>query len=75
MLVLIQIDFSLAFDNVNHSGLLFKLRDVGVGGVALDVTSGLMSSRIQRIVVDGVRNGDVSMVTGVAQSGALGPLL
>ena len=30
-LALVQIDFSVAFDRVNHGGLVFKLREAGVG--------------------------------------------
>ena len=29
---IVQIDFSAAFDRVNHQGILFKLCSVGVGG-------------------------------------------
>ena len=29
---MVQIDFSAAFDRVNHQGILFKLCSVGVGG-------------------------------------------
>ena len=31
-LCLVQVDFSAAFNHVNHAGLLHKLRSVGVGG-------------------------------------------
>ena len=34
---LVQIDFSGAFDRVNHQGILFKLCSVGVGGSVLSV--------------------------------------
>ena len=36
-LALVQIDFSAAFDRVNHVGLVFKLREAGVGGLILKV--------------------------------------
>ena len=36
-LALIQIDFSAAFDRVNHGGLVFKLQEAGVGGMILKV--------------------------------------
>ena len=34
---IVQIDFSAAFDRVNHQGILFKLCSVGVGGLVLSV--------------------------------------
>ena len=34
---IVQIDFSAAFDRVNHLGILFKLYSVGVGGSVLSV--------------------------------------
>ena len=36
-LPLVQIDISAAFDRVNHGGLVFKLREAGVGGLILKV--------------------------------------
>ena len=32
-----QIDFSAAFDRVNHQGILYKLSSVGIGGSLLSV--------------------------------------
>ena len=32
---IVQIDFSAAFDRVNHLGILYKLSSVGVGGSVL----------------------------------------
>ena len=34
---IVQIDFSAAFDRVNHQEILFKLCSVGVGGSVLSV--------------------------------------
>ena len=45
-LVLVLIDFSAAFDKVNHGGLGFKLREAGVGGMILKVFQNFLSSRI-----------------------------
>ena len=30
---IVQLDFSAAFDRVSHSGLVFKLKSIGVGAV------------------------------------------
>ena len=70
-----QINFSAAFDNLSHYGLLCKLRDVGVGGAVFDVTAGFLSDRMQRIMVDGLRSANVRLIYGVPQSSVLGLLL
>ena len=62
---------------VYDSSLLYKLRDVGVGGAVFDVIADFLSGRVQRIVVDGIRSEkfNVSVVSGVPQGSVLGPLL
>ena len=74
-MALVQIDFSAAFDRVNHAGLLFKLQSVGVGGVFLRVIHGFLSGRSQRVKVDGASSRPVGVVSGVPQGSVLGPLL
>ena len=51
-LALVQIDFTAAFDRVNHGGLVFKLREAGVGGMILKVFQDFLSIRTQRVKVD-----------------------
>ena len=51
-----QIDFSAAFDRVNHQGILFKLCAVGVGGSVLSVLTQFLSNRSQYVAVDGCRS-------------------
>ena len=34
---IVQIDFSAAFDRVNHQGIIYKLSSVGIGGFVLSV--------------------------------------
>ena len=41
----VQLDFSAAFDRVNHSGLIYKLKSVGVGHPVLSVLEQFLSSR------------------------------
>ena len=70
-----QIDFSSAFDRVNHQGILLKLSSVGIGGSVLSVLMQFLSNRSQYVLVDGCRSKLVNVVSGVPQGSVLGPLL
>ena len=49
---IVQLDFSAAFDRVSHSGLLFKLKSIGVGGSVLSICREFLSNRKQRVLID-----------------------
>ena len=70
---IVQIDFSAAFDMVNHQGILFKLCSVGIRGSVLSVLTQFLSNRSQYVVVDGCRSKLVNVVSGVPQGSVLGP--
>ena len=74
-LALVQIDFSAAFDRVNHRGLIFKLRNAGVAGPMLKVFHDFLMGRTQRVKVDGAYSSSVAVLSGVPQGSVLGPLL
>ena len=67
-----QIDFSAAFDRVNHLGILYKLCSVGIGGSVLSILTQFLS---QQVMVDGCRSKLFSVVSGVPHGSVLGPLL
>ena len=73
--IVLSIDFSAAFDRVNHVGLLHKLQAAGVGGSLLVVIRNFLSDRTQSVVVDGARSVAVQVVSGVPQGSVIGPLL
>ena len=72
---IVQIDFSAAFDRVNHQGILYKLCSVGTGGFVLSILTQFLSDRSQHVMVDGCRSKLVNVVSGVPQGSVLGPLL
>ena len=41
---IVQIDFSAAFDRVNHQGILYRLSSVGIGGSVLSVLTQFLSN-------------------------------
>ena len=69
-----QIDFSAAFDRVNHLGILYKLCSVGIGGSVLSILTEFLSNRSQQVMVDGCQSKLVNVVSGVPQGSVLGPL-
>ena len=71
---IVQIDFSAAFDRVNHQGILHKLCSVGIGGSVLSILTPFLSDRSQHVIVDGCRSKLVNVLSGVLRS-VLGPIL
>ena len=74
-LAVVQLDFSAAFDQVSHCGLLFKLRNASISGLILAVLSDFLSERTQIVKLDGVHSSVVNVVSNVPQGTVLGSLL
>ena len=41
---IVQIDFSAAFDRVNHLGILYRLCSVGIGGSVLSILTQFLTN-------------------------------
>ena len=72
---IVQIDFSAAFDRINHLGILCKLCSVGIGGSVLSILTQFLSNRSQHVMVDGCQSNLVKVISGVLQGSILGPFL
>ena len=72
---IVQIDFSAAFDRVNHLGIPYKLCSVGIVGSVLSILTQFLSNRSQQVMADGCRSKLVNVVSEVPQGSVFGPLL
>ena len=73
--LLLLIDFSKAFDMVDHSILLNKLNNYGIRGTALKWMASYLNNRNQYVYVNNTKSNIRNLKYGVPQGSILGPLL
>lgn len=73
--LLLLIDFSKAFDMVDHRILLDKLYHYGIRGIAHSWLSSYLSGRKQYVALNNKISATLDMQYGVPQGSILGPLL
>jgi hypothetical protein len=69
------LDFSKAFDTVPHTRLLRKLDHCGVRGNIHGWLESWLTTREQKVLVDGEKSRSVKVKSGVPQGTVLGPLM
>jgi len=73
--ILILLDYTKAFDMLNHKILLSILNYIGFNNAALKLISSFVSNRIQSVVIDEKSSNALEIQSGVPQGSILGPLL
>ena len=74
--VLLLLDLSAAFDTIDHSLLLDRLRQwVGLTGLALDWFSSYLSGRSVAVALNNFTSSSAPLTSGVPQGSILGPIL
>lgn len=71
---IILLDFSNAFDKVNHEKLLMKLHGYGIRQDTLLWIRAFLSNR-QQVVIENKCSGSVPVTSGVPQRSVIGPIL
>ena len=69
------LDFSKAFDTVNHNILLNKSNKYGVRGVVLGWFKSYLQNRVQYVKIGNIESEPLNVVCGIPQGSTLGPLL
>ena len=69
------LDLSKAFDKVWHSGLIYKLKAIGISGLHLKLIKSYLSNRRQRVVLNNGLSTWKIIPSGVPQGSVLGQLL
>lgn len=72
---LVLLDYTKAFDFVNHKILLAVLHFIGFTGSAIALISSFLTERVQQVKIENIVSDPLDVKNGVPQGSILGPLL
>ena len=70
----VLLDFSKAFDKVDHNGLIYKLRNAGINNNLINWCQSFLFDRSQQVMVEGKMSASKPVLSGVPQGTVLGSL-
>jgi len=73
--ILVALDYSKAFDTINHSLLLSILKFIGLGDGALALFRSYLLGRKQVVKYGSSTSDEIAIISGVPQGSILGPML
>ena len=73
--VITFLDYSKAFDTIDHGILISKLHNMGIRGVCLLLIKSYLQDRVPVVKIINVKSQEIKTNMGVPQGSILGPLL
>ena len=72
---LVLLDFSKAFDSINHDIMITNLKEIGLSKIAINWFNSYLRKRKQRVIIDESYSDWLDVICGIPQGSILGPIL